>query len=85
MAYQIVISSAARRDLKALTCGVLERVDKKIISLADNPRPHGVEKLAGGEDLYRVRVGDYRIVYSIDDAVLIVAVARVRHRREVYR
>jgi mRNA interferase RelE/StbE len=53
--------------------------------LADNPRPPGVEKLAGTEDLYRVRVGDYRIICQIQDEVLLVLAAKIGHRREIYR
>jgi len=53
--------------------------------LEQNPRPHGCTKLEGSEDEYRVRVGDYRILYVIDDKAKLVTVARVRHRREAYR
>ena len=55
------------------------------MSLAENPRPEGMEKLTGRENRYRLRVGDYRIVYSIADEALIVMVIRIGHRREVYR
>ena len=60
------------------------QVTKRIQALADNPRPVGVEKLTG-EDLYRIRQGNHRIVYSIEDAVLTVRVMRIGDRREVYR
>jgi mRNA interferase RelE/StbE len=53
--------------------------------LANNPRPDGCRKLQGSENSFRIRVGDYRVIYTLDDAVLIVAIERVRHRREVYR
>ena len=53
--------------------------------LADNPRPRGVEKLEGRENRYRIRVGDYRVIYEIHDEVLLVLVVRIGHRREVYR
>ena len=53
--------------------------------LAHHPRPDGCRKLQGSDDAYRIRVGDYRVIYTVDDAVLIVAVERVSHRREVYR
>lgn len=56
-----------------------------IEALEENPRPSGCVKLAGDENLYRIRVGDYRIVYEIRDSVLIVTIIKVRHRREVYR
>jgi mRNA interferase RelE/StbE len=61
-----------------------ERIKTAIDGLAAEPRPAGVTKLAGLED-YRVRVGDYRVVYAIDDARRMVLIARIAHRREVYR
>ena len=85
MAYRIEVTNAARRAMAKLPADVLKRIDAKILSLADNPRPQGVEKLTSTEKIYRVRVGDYRIVYYIDDGVLVVTVVKVAHRREVYR
>jgi mRNA interferase RelE/StbE len=85
VAYRVELTPAAQRDLRSLDRPVLRRIDARIRSLAEEPRPHGVEKLAGDSEVYRVRVGDYRILYQIDDAVLVVLVVRVRHRREVYR
>lgn len=86
MAYAVELRPAAYRDLKALPREVLERVRKKINPLAENPRPQGVEKLSGCEDSYRIRIGDYRILYRIQDAPLfLVIIGRVRHRREAYR
>ena len=61
-----------------------ERIASAIDGLATDPRPHGAVKLAGRDD-FRVRVGDYRIVYAVDDAERLVLVARIAHRREVYR
>jgi mRNA interferase RelE/StbE len=61
------------------------RLGRRIESLADNPRPQGVKKLAGEDDFYRVRVGDYRIVYQIRDKSLLVLIVRLGHRSEVYR
>ncbi len=83
-AYQIQVTRAAQRDLRKLPRDVLERVDEQIQSLRDNPRPHGSRKLRHEDDIYRTRVGDYRIIYQIRDSELIVVVIRVRHRREVY-
>ena len=85
MAYAIELRPAARRDLKNLPPDVQKRIGRKIDSLADDPRPPGVEKLSGGEDDYRVRVGDYRILYKIQDEVLLIVIVRVKHRREAYR
>jgi mRNA interferase RelE/StbE len=61
------------------------RISAKIDSLKTNPRPSGVEKLSGEEDLYRVRVGDYRILYQIHDRILLVLILRIGHRQDVYR
>ena len=83
--YRIELTSAALRDLKALPENVLRRVDRRILSLADNPWPRGSKKLKGEESLYRVRVGDYRIIYRVEEEVLLILVIRIRHRRDVYR
>jgi mRNA interferase RelE/StbE len=62
-----------------------KRIDATIHALANNPRPPGVTKLQGAEDRYRIRVGDYRVIYSIVDAALLVLVLEVLNRREAYR
>ena len=86
MTYRIEFRPAARRDLKDLPRDVLDRVSRKISALAENPRPLGVEKLSGSEeDFYRIRVGDYRVLYRIEDKVLLIIIIKARHRREVYR
>ncbi len=83
--YRIEAAPSARRDMKRLVGPVRRRVADAIDALAETPRPAGVKKLAGRGDLYRVRVGDYRIVYRIEDDRLVVLVIRVGHRRDVYR
>jgi mRNA interferase RelE/StbE len=83
--HRIEFRPAALRDLKNLPRDVLDRVSRKISALADNPRPLRVEKLSGEEDFYRIRVGDYRILYRVQDRVLLMITIKVRHRREVYR
>jgi mRNA interferase RelE/StbE len=85
VAFRVRLTPAAARDLRALDRPVLRRIDAKLLALAEDPRPNGVEKLTGDIDILRVRVGDYRILYTIEDAVLLILVVRVRHRREVYR
>ena len=82
--YRILIKPSATKEIDALSRKDLVRVTEKIKSLSDNPRPIGCQKLSGQEK-YRVRQGDYRIVYSIEDVVLIVLIVKVGHRREVYR
>lgn len=84
MTYRVVISNNAERQLQRIQQPTLRRLKAAILALADEPRPNGTKALQG-EDAYRVRVGDYRIVYVIEDTVLTVTVVRVAHRREVYR
>lgn len=74
MRYAIEFKPSAYRQFRRLPSDIAKRVDARIIALADNPRPHGVEKLAGYERAYRIRVGDYRVLYEIHDDALIVYV-----------
>ena len=83
--YKIVLTRAAERGLSSLSKSNLRKVDAKIQALADDPRPAGVKKLIGASDLYRVRSGDYRVLYQIQDDRLVVVVANVGDRRDVYR
>ena len=85
MPYRIEFSPRADRDLGALPHEAQARVRTRIDALALNPRPVGVEKLAGETGAYRVRVGTYRILYEIHDRVLRVVLLKIGHRREVYR
>ena len=73
-----------RKELEALPDKVLARALRKIESLSDSPRPAGSKKLRGYKDLWRVRVGDWRVVFIVDDAARLVSVTRIAHRREVY-
>ena len=82
--YSLFIKPSAVKDIEALPKKDRGRVVAKIQSLADNPRPVGSEKLSGHE-LYRLRQGNYRILYTVHDADLVVVVIKVGHRREVYR
>ena len=83
-AHRVEVATRARRDLERLAPALVERLGRALIALADDPRPRSSEKLVGA-DAYRVRVGDYRIIYEIDDNARVVIVSRIRHRREVYR
>ncbi len=85
MPYRIEFASAATREFSKLAKGLQQRIASKIDALASQPRPRGVEKLEGQERRYRLRVGDYRVIYEIQDKVLIVLIVRIGHRREVYR
>ena len=84
MAYKLITKPKAETDLDRLPRDLLLRVDAALTALADEPRPRGAEKLADAGGLWRVRVGDYRILYRIDGAEDLVTVARIRHRREAY-
>ena len=85
MSYAVQLEKSAARFLLRLRDAKLKsRLDEAIESLADDPRPPGCRKLAGTSDRYRVRVGDYRIVYRIDDGKVTVLVLVIGHRREVY-
>jgi mRNA interferase RelE/StbE len=83
--YRVFLERAAEKDLSRLSSEVHDRVITTIRGLAKNPRPAGCGKLAGSKHDWRIRVGDYRVVYEIADEIRIVRVNRVRHRREVYR
>jgi len=85
MPYRVGIKRSARKELAALPVGIRRRVDAALLALADEPRPPGTHKLAGSKDLWRIRVGDYRVVYTVRDELLLVLVVKVAHRREVYR
>ena len=85
MDYTILIDAHALRQLRKFERQVRDRIVAKIDSLADNPRPHGAEKLAGRDARYRVRVGDYRIIYEIHDDQLRVLVVAIGDRKDVYR
>ena len=82
--YKVVLASSAERELKKLPSTLVARILPRLELLASNPRPAGCKKLHSGDHEWRVRVGDYRIVYTIGDKRLIVEVTRVRHRSEVY-
>ena len=82
--YSVVVKRSAERELRAIPRPDLGRVVTRIRRLADDPRPPGSERLSG-EDRYRIRRGDYRVVYAIDDEQRIVEVVRIGHRRDVYR
>ncbi|QSV44541.1 type II toxin-antitoxin system RelE family toxin [Geobacter benzoatilyticus] len=82
--YRIILKKSAVKELEAIPKRDLTKIVERIHSLADEPRPQGVEKLSA-QERYRIRQGDYRIVYSIEDDVLTVCVVKVGHRREVYR
>lgn len=83
--YRILLERAAEKNLSRLSTDVHDRVIAAIQGLARNPRPPGCRKLTVAENDWRIRVGDYRVIYAIADVIRVVRVHRVRHRREAYR
>ena len=84
-AYRVALIPRAERELAALPKEAQARIDARILALSQDPRPPGVKKLQGEEGFYRIRGGDYRGVYSVDDKDLLVLVVRIAPRGEVYR
>lgn len=85
MNYEIVFSKMAAKQFKSLPLQNREQLKVKIDILATNPRPSGIVKLSGEANLYRICVGDYRIIYDIEDKELVVLIIKVGNRRDVYR
>ena len=85
MVYMVELSNRAKRDLAALSADLQTRIVTALRKLEENPRPSGVEKLKGEENAYRLRVGDYRILYEVHDKRLLVLIVKIGHRRDVYR
>ena len=83
--YRVEIAKNAAKDLRGIDRKWIPRIVAAIEALETDPRPAGCKKLAGSEHTYRLRIGDYRVVYDFHDATLIVWVVRIRHRRDVYR
>ena len=82
--YTIDIKPSARKELEKLSDSLIARLVPKIEGLAGNPRPSGCRKLRGYKDLWRIRVGDYRVVYVIDDTRKHLSITRIAHRQDVY-
>ncbi|MEH2289417.1 type II toxin-antitoxin system RelE family toxin [Nostoc sp.] len=85
MSYEVKFSRDAKKQFRKLPIDVQQRIQTKINDLAIEPRPNGVKKLQGDDNSYRVRVGDYQVVYEVDDDVLIVTVIKLGHRSEIYK
>jgi mRNA interferase RelE/StbE len=83
--YQVEIARSVSKDFRAIDKQWIPKILEVIEGLAIEPRPSGCKKLVGSEHTYRIRVGDYRVVYEINDGTLVILVIRVRHRRDAYR
>ena len=83
--YRVTLKSSAEKEFFRLPDTVSTRIIPRIRALATDPRPQGSKKLRGGTDDWRIRIGDYRVIYAIDDEEKKVKVTRIAHRREVYK
>lgn len=83
--YNIHFKPSVQKDFRRLPKTEVGRVMKRVEKLKDEPFPHGVDKLEGANRLYRIRIGDYRIIYEVDNQLQSIVILYVRHRREVYR
>ena len=85
MAFRIEWKKSTRKDLRKLPPATVNKIVEAVENLGGNPFPHGVEKLSGSEHAYRIRLGDYRVVYEVVAELKLVEIQRVRHRKDVYR
>jgi mRNA interferase RelE/StbE len=85
LAYRIELTTQAAKQLATLERQTLKRIAARIDALAEDPRPASARKLSGKEALFRIRVGDYRVIYRIIDRTVLVTIIRIGHRRDVYR
>ena len=85
MAWEVRVKQAAQKQIEGLHPTVGRRIVSRLEKLAENPYPSGTKKLSGEEGLFRLRVGDWRIIYQVRESILLVLVVKVGHRRDVYR
>ncbi|NCR10220.1 type II toxin-antitoxin system RelE family toxin [Microcystis aeruginosa] len=85
MNYEVIIPKPVQKQLKSFPDDVQTRLNEKILLLTDEPRPSGVKKLKGYANEYRLRVGDYRVRYEIDDQGSVVIILSCRHRKDAYK
>lgn len=83
--YQIIYKKSVEKDLRKIDTATQKQIVERVGILASEPRPDGAAKLRGEKDLYRIRLGDYRIIYQIIDSVLVVRIIKIGHRKEIYR
>ena len=83
--YEVYLERSAENDLKRLPTSIFHRIIFQLKTFTESPRPSGCRKITGSKNDWRVRIGDYRVLYEIDEKAKAVRVMRVRHRREVYR
>jgi len=83
--YKVVLTKSAEKELLKIPKVYSENIVKHLVELINNPRPNGCKKLSGYEDIYRIRVGMYRVVYRIEDDILYIEVIKIGHRKDVYQ
>lgn len=83
--YRIEVSATAERQLKKIRREDAIRILRSISLLAGDPRPAGCRKMSGYEDIYRIRTGNYRVIYEIDGQQIVIVILKIGHRREAYR
>ena len=83
--YSLELKSGAQKSLDALSDEIFRRIDRKLLALPSNPKPPGCTKLTGYTDLWRMRIGDWRVLYTIDEPRKHICIVRVAHRREAYQ
>jgi mRNA interferase RelE/StbE len=83
--YRITFLSSAQREFLRLAKADRQRIGARIDALGNDPRPPGCVKLAGHENMWRIRIGNHRVVYAIEDVPMVISITRVAHRRDVYR
>lgn len=83
--YTVYISESAGKEIAKLPKSVVQRVLEKIETLSNNPRPSGSKKLQGFKDLWRIRIGNYRVIYRIEDEIQVLTVNKVSHRKDAYQ
>lgn len=83
--FRIEFARSVEKELRSIDRKWIPKILTAIEALADTPQPHGCKKLVGSEHTYRIRVGDYRIIYDLQGDKLVILIVRIRHRRDVYR
>ena len=84
--YKITVRKTANKELHNLPSKIIPIITQAIFSLADHPRPQGCKKLKGTyEDLWRIRIGDYRVIYAIEDIIKIIDIQKIGHRKDIYK
>lgn len=85
MPYNVVLTRSAQKQLRKLPARIADLIEEKLLELEGNPRPSGCKKLVGEDNAWRIRIGDYRVLYEIQDKMLIVHVVDINHRKDIYK